>query len=50
MHKGEYLQRMFCVYNEGRISAEVYDSMVMNADVFCDEDDKDDRDDMNYCH
>ncbi len=38
MKRSEYLQRAFDAYNEGRISEEVYDSMVMNADVFCDED------------
>lgn len=40
MKRSEYLQRAFEAYNEGRISAEVYDSMVMNADVFCDEDER----------
>ena len=38
MKRSEYLQRAFEAYNEGRIDGEVYDSMVMNADVFCDED------------
>ena len=38
MQRSEYLQRAFEAYNEGKISREVYDSMVMNADVFCDED------------
>lgn len=33
MKRSEYLQRAFDAYNEGRISEEVYDSMVMNADV-----------------
>ena len=37
MKRSEYLQRAFDAYNEGRISEEVYDSMVMNADVFSDE-------------
>ena len=40
MKRSEYLQRAFDAYNEGRISEEVYDSMVMNADVFCDEDER----------
>lgn len=38
MKRSEYLKRAFEAYNEGRVSGEVYDSMVMNADVFCDED------------
>lgn len=38
MKKSEYLKRAFDAYSEGRISEEVYDSMVINADVFCDED------------
>ena len=37
MKRSEYLWRAAEAYNEGRISEEVYDSMVMNADVFCDE-------------
>ncbi len=40
MKRSEYLQKAFEAYNEGRISEEVYDSMVENADVFCDEDDE----------
>ncbi len=38
MKMSEYLRRASEAYNEGRISEEVYDSMVMNADVFCDGD------------
>ncbi len=38
MKRSEYLKRAFEAYNEGRVSDEVYDSMVMNASVFCDED------------
>ena len=40
MKRSEYLQRAFEAYSEGRISSEVYDSMVENADVFCDEDER----------
>lgn len=40
MKRSEYLHRALEAYNDGRISEEVYDSMVMNADVFCDEDDE----------
>jgi methionine synthase II (cobalamin-independent) len=40
MKRSEYLQRAFEAYNEGRISGEVYDSMIENADVFCDEDER----------
>lgn len=42
MKRNEYLSRAFEAYNQGRISSEAYDSMVMNADVFCDEDDYED--------
>ena len=38
MKRSEYLNMAFEAYSDGRISGEVYDSMVMNADVFCDED------------
>lgn len=38
MTKGEYLKRAKSLYNSGEISGEVYDSMIMNADYFCDED------------
>lgn len=41
MKRSEYLRRAFEAYNEGRISDEAYDSMVENADVFCDEDEDD---------
>ncbi len=37
MKRSEYLTRAFEAYNAGRITEEVYDSMVNNADVFCDE-------------
>ena len=38
MKRSEYLQRAFDVYNEGKISGDVYDSMIGSADVFCDDD------------
>lgn len=40
MKRSEYLQRALEAINEGRISREVYDSMVDNADIFCEEDGK----------
>lgn len=40
MKRSEYLQKAFEAYNEGRISNETYDSMVMNADVFCDDEEE----------
>ena len=42
MNRKEYLKRAFEALNEGRIDEETYDAMVMNADIFC-EDDEDDR-------
>ena len=38
MKRSEYLRRAFEAYNEGKIDEETYDAMVMNADVFCDDD------------
>lgn len=40
MKMSEYLKRALEAYCEGRISGEVYDSMIENADVFCDEDER----------
>lgn len=37
MSRNEYLERAFEAYNSGRVSAEAYDAMIMNADVFCDD-------------
>lgn len=45
MKKSEYLRRAFEAYNEGRISEEAYDAMIMNAAEFC-EDDEDDLPDF----
>lgn len=40
MRRTEYLQKALEAYNAGRISSEVYDNMVENADVFCDDDER----------
>lgn len=40
MTKGEYLRQIVEAYNAGRISADVYDAAVMNADSFCDDDEE----------
>lgn len=40
MKRREYLQRVNELFDSGRISAEVCDSMIMNSDAFCDEEDK----------
>lgn len=42
MSRNEYLARAFEAYNSGRVSAEVYDAMLMNADAFCDDDEEED--------
>jgi hypothetical protein len=39
MTRSEYMERAFEALNEGRITEEAYDAMVMNADIFCEEDD-----------
>lgn len=41
MKKAEYLQRALDLYNAGKIDAQTYDAMIMNAEIFCDEDDDD---------
>ena len=38
MKRSDYLKRAFDLYNSGEVSGEVYDAMLMNADVFCDDD------------
>ena len=43
MKKSEYLNRAFEALNSGKIDEDTYDSMLLNADVFCDDDDEDDR-------
>lgn len=40
MTKAEYLKRALDAYNEGRIDADTYDAMVMNADIFTDDTDE----------
>ena len=46
MQKNKYLEYAFKKYNEGKISAEAYDAILENIDVFCDEDEeKNDADD-----
>lgn len=37
MKKSEYLQRALTLYDNGKIDADTYDAMLMNADVFCEE-------------
>ena len=41
MTKNEYLRKAQKAYDNGTISAEAYDTMVENVDVFCNEDDED---------
>lgn len=36
MKHAEYLLRAFEAYNAGRIDEETYDAMILNADIFCD--------------
>lgn len=39
MTRRQYCKRAKELYNSGKISKEVCDSMIMNADEFCDEED-----------
>ena len=41
MTKNEYLRKAQKAYEDGSISAEAYDTMLENVDIFCDEDDED---------
>ena len=43
MKRSEYFASVQEAYDSGRVTEEVYDAMMMNADIFCDEDDYDDR-------
>ena len=45
MTRNEYLKKAFEAYNVGRINEDTYDAMVMNANIFCDEDENDYEDD-----
>ena len=38
MNKNEYLKRVRKLYDKNKISTEAYDTMIENADVFCDDD------------
>ena len=37
MNTNKYLEELFKAFNEGRITAEVYDEALMNIDIFCEE-------------
>lgn len=37
MKRSEYFKRAADLYGSGQVSGEVYDAMIMNADIFCDE-------------
>ena len=39
MNKNQYLEKASMLYNNGKISVEVYDAIIENADVFCDDHD-----------
>lgn len=41
MNRDEYMERAFEAYNSGKISEEVYDAMIMQADAFCEDDEED---------
>lgn len=40
MTEAEYLERALKAYTEGKIDADTYDAMLMNADIFCNNDDE----------
>lgn len=37
MKKREYLEDAFKKFNEGKISAEAYDTIIKNIDIFCED-------------
>lgn len=37
MKRAEYLERAFNLYNEGKIDEDTYDAMLLNANIFCEE-------------
>lgn len=39
MKRNEYFERARKLYDDDKISGEVYDAMIINADEFCDDDD-----------
>lgn len=41
MNRQEYMKRLEEAYSAGRISEEAYDAGIMNADIFCDDDEDD---------
>ena len=43
MNRSDYMSRLQDALDTGRISAEAYDSAVMNADIFCDDDEDEDE-------
>lgn len=42
MNRAEYMKRLEEAYAAGRISEEAYDAGIMNADIFCDDDEEED--------
>lgn len=38
MRRSEYMQRALEAFDSGKIDADTYDAMVMNADIFCEDD------------
>ena len=40
MKRSEYFEKAFEAYNSGRVSEEVYDAMLMQADAFCEDDEE----------
>ena len=43
MTRGEYLRQVVEAYNADKISTDVYDAAVMNADNFCDDEEEQDE-------
>lgn len=42
MKRSEYMKRALTALDEGRITEQTYDAMLLNAEFFCDEDEEDD--------
>lgn len=44
MKRDDYFKRAQELYDSGKVDGEVYDAMIMNADIFCDYEDEEDQD------
>lgn len=46
MKRSEYMKRALEARDSGRVSEEAYDAILLNADIFCDDDDDQEHDNL----